>query len=154
MAVAIAGSPDSVVPEWPCSTSRISRPRQALHVDLDGPLWSPRKVASWYPNAVELTHMLPQQDKEIRQAGRVTLDIVDRRIEHVSRHVVLNLRPAGTDDPYLRAVNTTPFGSPSEVGLRPPHWCQELKRRPPRSHGTVAVAITGCFSLNDPLHLI
>lgn len=74
------------------------------------PLMSPRNVASWYPNAIELTALLLQQTEDINRAGRVTLDIVERGSDHIARQVVHNHRPEGAFDPYLRALQITPFG--------------------------------------------
>lgn len=58
-----------------------------------------RNVASWYPNAVELTALLLSQTEDIKRTGRVTLDSVERGSDHIARHVVRNHRPEGAYDP-------------------------------------------------------
>lgn len=95
----------------------IARRRKALNINTEQPRMSPRNVAAWYPNAVELTSILLSQTEAIKQAGRVTLDIVERGSDHIARHVVRDLRPEGAHDPYLRALGTTPVGPTREVGL-------------------------------------
>lgn len=99
----------------------IAQRRKALNINDAPPPMSPRNVASWYPNAVELTALLLSQTEDIKRTGRVTLDIVKRGSDHIAGHVVHNHRPAGSFDPYLRALHTTPLGPTREVGLpRPP----------------------------------
>jgi hypothetical protein len=95
----------------------IAQRRKTLNINIERPPLSPRNIASWYPNAIELTSLLLRQTADIKQAGRITLDIVERGIDRISRHVMLNHRPEGARDPYLKALKATPLGSTAEVGL-------------------------------------
>jgi hypothetical protein len=95
----------------------IAQRRKALNINIEQPPLSPLNIASCYPNAIELTSLLLQQTADIKQAGRITLDTVERGIDHISHHVVLNHHPEGARNPYLKALKNTPFGSTAEVGL-------------------------------------
>ena len=95
----------------------IAQRRTALGMNAEQSPMSPRNVASWYPNAVELTALLLSQTEDIKRTGRVTLDIVERGSDHIARHVVRDHRPEGACDPYLRALGTTPVGPTREVGI-------------------------------------
>jgi hypothetical protein len=92
---------------------------QALGINADEWPMTPRDVASWYPNTVELTALLLQQTHAIAREGRITLDIVEAGIDYVATYVVRGLRPAGAWDPYLRALRRAWPGPAAEVEVLP-----------------------------------
>lgn len=105
---------------WPIvdNDPNIAHRRQALGINVKQPPISPHNVASWYPSAVELTSLMLSQDVAIKQTGKVTIEIIERGRDHIARHVVLDHRPEGAWDPYLRALrDRTPFSPTQEAGV-------------------------------------
>ena len=97
------------------SDPKVKACRVALGIEDDDLPYSPKDVASWYPNTVALTEVFVWQDLEIKRLGVRDLDLLEAGIEAVSERVLLGLKPSGAWDPFLSSRCQMPFQWSSEI---------------------------------------